>query len=683
MIAGQLASNYDMNQYGFVRVTCASLRTTVADPAANTAEITRALAEVADSDLVVFPELSITGYTCGDLFGQIALLDAAARSLLALARSTAGRAQLVVVGMPVPWGNTLFNCAVVLADGAILGVVPKQYIPNYKEFYEGRWFGSGAGLKSAEIDVAGQVVPFGVDLLFEARTADPGHDCGRVKVGIEICEDLWVPVPPSSLQALAGATILVNLSASNETIGKSRYRTDLVVGQSGRLIAAYVMAGSGPTESTTDVVFSGQCLIAENGRLLALSPRVGDGKPLRRDSYTITQDIDVGRLERDRRVMTTFDDDQAHATLFRTIPFSLATGMEGLSRDVPGMPFVPAQGPELEGRCAEIFGIQCAGLAKRIEQLSPGTPLYIGVSGGLDSTLALLVAVTTCDNLGIDRRQVHGLTMPGFGTTQRTRSNAVALMQQLGVSALTHDISELALEALKEMGHAPFGIDLLGHTVETFRAALARVPRGEACQDLTFENVQARLRTFLLMSRGFVVGTGDLSELALGWCTYNGDHMSMYNPNCSIPKTLVKFLVRYVAMHNYAEGPARETLLSIVDTMISPELLPASLGGEIEQSTEATLGPYELHDFILYHAIRWGDRPAKILFLSQFAQFSQPYSRELVERTMRTFYTRFFRQQYKRSCLPDGPKVGTVSLSPRGDWRMPSDADPAAWLAWD
>jgi NAD+ synthase (glutamine-hydrolysing) len=356
--------------------------------------------------------------------------------------------------------------------------------------------------------------------------------------------------------------------------------------------------------------------------------------------------------------------------------------MDGLERVVPGTPFVPAEGPELHRRCAEIFGIQCAGLAKRIEQLPAGTPLNIGISGGLDSTLALLVAVTTCDMLGIDRRTVHGLTMPGFGTTLRTRTNALDLMAHLGVSSETIDIGALALEAFREMGHAPFGIDCTDLDVESFRAALARVPAESRC-DLTFENVQARLRTFLLMSRGFVVGTGDLSELALGWCTYNGDHMSMYNPNCSIPKTLVKFLVHYVATNQYPDGPVRRTLLSIVETTISPELLPASLAGEIEQSTEATIGPYEIHDFILYHAVRLGYSPAKILFLSRFATFTQEYPRDLIEHTLRTFYARFFQNQFKRSCVPDGPKVGTVSLSPRGDWRMPSDADPAEWLGWD
>jgi NAD+ synthase (glutamine-hydrolysing) len=646
---------------------------------ANAAEIIRLLESVPESDVVLFPELCVTGYTCADLFGQAALLEAGLRALGQIARSTAGSARLVVVGAPIPLGNSLFNCAVAIGDGTILGVVPKQFIPNYKEFYESRWFSPADGREPAEIELCGRRVPFGIDLLFEAGGGMGEWGSRDILIGIEICEDLWVPVPPSAFQAMAGATILLNLSASNETIGKSRYRTELVVGQSGRCIAAYALAGSGPSESTTDVVFGGQCLIAENGVLLADSPRVGDGQPIRRDSYAITRDVDVAKLRTDRRVMTSFDDGAPPRRSHRRIAVALAATMDGLKRAVPGTPFVPAEGPELHRRCAEIFGIQCAGLAKRIEQLPAGTPLNLGISGGLDSTLALLVAVSTCDMLGLDRRQVHGLTMPGFGTTQRTRTNALDLMQHLGVSSETIDISALALRAFQEIGHAPFGIDCRGLDVEAFRAALARVPRESRC-DLAFENVQARLRTFLLMSKGFVIGTGDLSELALGWSTYNADHMSMYNPNCSIPKTLVRFLVRYVALHQFPDGPVRRTLLSIVETTISPELLPASLTGEIEQSTEATLGPFELHDFILFHAVRCGYSPAKIRFLSQFATFTQAYPLELIDRTMRTFYTRFFRQQYKRSCIPDGPKVGTVSLSPRGDWRMPSDADPAEWL---
>jgi NAD+ synthase (glutamine-hydrolysing) len=671
-----------MNQYGFVRITCASPRTMVANPAANAVEMIRILGQLPDSDIVLYPELCVTGYTCADLFGQSTLLDAGVRAILRIAQASVGRKQLIVVGAPIPAGNSLFNCAVVINDGSIRGIVAKQYIPNYKEFYELRWFSAGTANLPAEIDLGGRRVPLGIDLLFEVEEGGglPGNS--RVKVGVEICEDLWVPVPPSALQAMAGATILLNLSASNETIGKSRYRTDLVVGQSGRTISAYAMAGCGPSESTTDVVFGGHCLIAENGRLLAESPRVGDGQPIRRDSYTITRDVDVAKLGTDRRGTTSFDDGSPLVKPFRLVPFSLAATMDGLKRDVPGTPFVPAEGPELHRRCAEIFGIQCAGLAKRIEQLPRNTPLNLGVSGGLDSTLALLVTVATCDMLGLDRRLIHGLTMPGFGTTGRTRTNALALMEHLGVAAETIDISALALQTFKEIGHEPFGIDCHGLDMEALRAALARLPR-EALSDLTFENVQARLRTFLLMSRGFVVGTGDLSELALGWSTYNGDHMSMYNPNCSIPKTLVKFLVRYVALNQFPAGAVRQTLLSIVETTISPELLPAGAAGEIEQSTEATLGPYEVLDFILYYAVRCGYSPAKILFLSQFATFTQAYPRAQFERTIGTFYNRFFRQQYKRSCIPDGPKVGTVSLSPRGDWRMPSDADPAAWLDRD
>jgi NAD+ synthase (glutamine-hydrolysing) len=661
-----------MNRFGFVRITCASNRTVVADPEANAEEIVRVLGEVPDSDIVVFPELAVTGYTCADLFGQSALLDAGARAAMAVAGATRGRDQLVVVGLPVPVGNSLYNCAVAVADGGVLGVVPKQFIPNYKEFYERRWFSPANGREPKAVALGGREVPFGIDLLFDAG--------GGLVVGVEVCEDLWMPIPPSSAQAVAGATVLLNLSASNETVGKARYRTDLVVGQSGRCIAAYAYASAGPSESTTDLVFGGHCLIAENGRLLAESRRVGDGGPIVRGSQFVTQDVDVEKLSADRRATTSFDDAPTSPAGFRRVRFRVAQAMPGLRRAVTGTPFVPAEGAELHARCAEVFGIQCAGLAKRIEQLPAGTPLNIGISGGLDSTLAALVAVKTCDTLGLPRRSVRGLTMPGFGTTQRTRTNAVDLMEHLGTSAETIDISGLALQAFQELRHAPFGIDCRGLDVASFRAALGRVPR-EARYDLVFENVQARLRTFLLMSRGFVVGTGDLSELALGWSTYNGDHMSMYNPNASIPKTLVKFLVRYVAANEFEPGPVRETLLSIAGTTISPELLPATAAGEIEQSTEDTLGPYEILDFILYNAVRNGYSPEKILFLSRYARFTQDYPFDLIERAARTFYTRFFSQQFKRSCLPDGPKVGTVSLSPRGDWRMPSDASPAAWLA--
>ena len=663
-----------MNQrFGFVRVTCASSKTTVANPDANADAILAILDQVADSDVVLFPELGVTGYTCADLFGQTALLDAGERATTRIAGATAGREQLVVVGLPVAVGNSLYNCGVVIADGLVRGIVPKQFIPNYKEFYESRWFSSADGSEPREVEFAGVLVPFGIDLLFQA---DPG-----VMVGVEICEDLWMPIPPSSVQAIAGANILLNLSASNETIGKSRYRTDLVIGQSGRCIAGYAYASAGPSESTTDLVFSGHCLIAENGALLKESGRVGDGGTIERGSTFITADIDVQRLQSDRRATTSFDDCKKYLSPHRAVRFPLRAAMDGLERDVVGTPFVPRANAELARRCAEIFGIQCAGLAKRVEQLSPSSRLNIGISGGLDSTLSLLVAVKTCDLLGSPRDRIAGLTMPGFGTTQRTRRNALDLMDHLGVANETIDIASLALQTFKELRHKPFGIDCGNLDVPTFQAALGHVPR-ERRHDLTFENVQARLRTFLLMSRGFVVGTGDLSEMALGWCTYNGDHMSMYNPNASIPKTLVKFLVEYVATHEFEAGPVRETLLSIVGTTISPELLPMAASGEIEQSTEETIGPYELHDFFLYNIVRFGFGPEKLLFLAGYASFTKPYARETIEQTLVMFYRRFFSQQFKRSCIPDGPKVGTVSLSPRGDWRMPSDADASAWLRW-
>lgn len=659
-----------MNRYGFLRLTAASIRTSLANPAANADEILRVLSQVPDSDVVLFPEAAVTGYTCADLFGQTALLDAAAEATLRISRSPESRDKLVVVGVPVRVGNSLYNSAAVLFHGSILGIVPKQFIPNYKEFYEARWFSSANGSEPAEIEFAGERVPFGLDLLFQA---------GDAVVGIEICEDLWMPVPPSSLQSVAGANVQLNLSASNEIIGKSRYRTDLVVGQSGRCIAAYAYASSGPTESTTDLVFGGHCLVAENGVLLRESSRVGDGTPIRRESSFITADVDIERLQNDRRSTTSFDDNVRHLPgPYRTIPFTLRRDMEGLLRTVSGTPFVPQENEELHRRCAEIFGIQCAALARRVEQLPPQTALNIGVSGGLDSTLSLLVAVRMCDMLGQPRERIHALTMPGFGTTERTRTNALDLMSHLGVSQESIDIRPLCLDAFRTLGHQPLGVDPQGKSVADFQRELGEVPHDRG-GDLVFENVQARLRTFLLMSRGFVIGTADLSELALGWSTYNGDHMSMYNPNASIPKTLVRFLVRYVALHEL-EGEARETLLSIVGTPISPELLPPSAAGDILQSTEDTLGPYELHDFFLFNVVRNGFSPEKILFLSKHAEFTEPHAREDVERALQIFYRRFFANQFKRSCLPDGPKVGTVSLSPRGDWRMPSDADPTLWL---
>lgn len=662
-----------MNRFGFVRVSCVSPRLVVGDPRANGDEIIARLEECAESDIVLFPELGVTGYTCADLFLQNALIDAAIQSVERIARATQGRRHLVVVGAPLAVGNATYNTAIALQDGKALGIVPKQFLANYKEYYEARWFQPARGDEPPTIDLGtlGEV-PFGIDLLFEA----PGGVC----IGIEICEDLWVPIPPSSHQALAGANILLNLSASNETIGKASYRTQLVTGHSGRCIAACAYASAGASESTTDLVFSGHCLIAENGQLLAESERVGDGRLRPGSSHHISSDVDVQKLLHDRRFTTSLHAGSRGGPSYRRVGFTLGeTSPAGLLRDVDGQPFVPLESRELDHRCAEIFGIQCAGLAKRLEQLPASMPLNIGISGGLDSTLALVVAVKTCDLLERDRSAVHGLTMPGFGTTSRSLTNATDLMRHLGVTAETIDIRELSLQAYQQIGHRPFGIDPTELDLGSFREALSSVPH-ERRQDLVFENVQARLRTFLLMSRGFVVGTGDLSEMALGWSTYNGDHMSMYNPNCSIPKTLVKFLVEYVAKREFEAGPVRETLLSIAQSLISPELLPTDDEGLNGQSTEDTLGPYELHDFFLFNTIRCGFSPRKIVFLSEHARFSRKYPREVLLRTLRTFYSRFFSQQFKRSCMPDGPKVGSVSLSPRGDWRMPSDASAAAWL---
>jgi NAD+ synthase (glutamine-hydrolysing) len=487
-----------------------------------------------------------------------------------------------------------------------------------------------------------------------------------------------VPIPPSSFQALRGATVLVNLSASNEVIGKAVYRRQLVVNQSGRCMAAYVYASCGVWESTTDVVFGGHCLIAENGNLLAETQRFG------REENLLVQDVDLERLRSDRIRTNSFGDAQLYVGVgreFTRVPFRLEgyTAPDNLVRAVDAHPFVPRGQEQLRERCEEIFHTQVAGLAKRLEHA--GKPAAtIGVSGGLDSTLSLLVACKTMDALGVPRDRIRAFTMPGFGTTPRTRTNAQALMRHLGVTAAEADIRALCLEEMKKLGHRPFGIDPAGLSLEEFTARLQKVA-AEPCNDLVFENVQARMRTSILMNAGFVVGTGDVSELALGWCTYNGDHMSMYNPNSSIPKTLVKFLVNWAALNEF-DGEARRTLLDIVATTISPELLPAGLDGNIVQETESVVGPYELHDFFLFHFLRYGASPEKILFLAGQADFDRPYSPEELRRWLEVFVRRFFTYQFKRSCLPDGPKVGSISLSPRGDWRMPSDAQAALWLRW-
>ena len=669
-----------MHPLGFLRVTAASTPTSVGNPSANGHAIQSAIAAFPDSDVIVFGELCLSGYTCGELFTQSQLLDACKTELIALSRSVQSK-QLVVIGLPMTLDGKLFNIAAVLGNRRILGLVPKQHLPTYQEYYESRWFQSGAGQHATQItllvDGESVAVPFGTDLLFT---------CGGATVGIEICEDLWVPIPPSACQAIAGANILLNLSASNETVGKAQYRKRLVTTQSGKCIAAYAYASAGPTESTTDLVFGGHCMIAENGSLLAESERIGTGLLLTDASRQggvvsfATSDVDLGRLDHDRRIFGTMHQSSNPEFLmpFRRIPFELESADFPLVRFIDAHPFVPQVTAELDERCAEIFEIQCAALAKRVSRLPKELPLVIGVSGGLDSTLALIVASKMMDAMHWKSTRLIGVTMPGFGTTEQTKNNATKLLGCLGLTIETIDIRESCFRTFLDLKHEPFGIPLAGKTWQSLQDEMERLPDDKR-NDLVFENVQARMRTMLLMNKGFVIGTGDLSESALGWSTYNADHMSMYNVNCSVPKTLVKFLVRYVAMNRF-DGDARRVLLDIADTPISPELLPLSKNKAMHQSTEGTIGPYELHDFFLYHFVRCGAPPSKILLLAKQAKFDREYSTEEIRRVLETFLRRFFAAQFKRSCMPDGPKVGTVSLSPRGDWRMPSDADPAVWL---
>jgi NAD+ synthase (glutamine-hydrolysing) len=664
-----------MNPFGFLRVAAATPLLRVADCAFNVEHILALMrqAENEQVNVLVFPELALTGYTCADLFHQPVLQRGAVEVLERLVEDSAAIfSGLAVVGLPLVAEDLVFNCAAVLHRGRLLGIVPKSFLPNYKEFYEARWFAPAIKAGRREIVIGGCAVPFGTDQLFAAADVD------GLFVGVEICEDLWVPSPPSSAQALAGATVLVNLSASNEVIGKAAYRRQLVLNQSGRCLAAYVYASCGVGESSTDVVFGGHCLIAENGTLLAESQR------FQRADALLVADVDLDRLRADRQRTNSFLDAHLYPGPHRD--FARAAFVLGeqampadLRRPIEAHPFVPQGETQLRERCEEIFHIQVAGLSRRLEHL--GTPpVAIGVSGGLDSTLALLVACKTVDALNVPRSRIAAFTLPGFGTSNRTRDNARALMRQLGVSAREVDIRPLCLEEMRVLGHRPFGIDLTGLTVEELTERLRRLPPEDRC-DLVFENVQARMRTSLLMNSGFVIGTGDVSEAALGWSTYNGDQMSMYNPNSSIPKTLVKFLVDWAARNEF-EGDARRTLLDIVDTLISPELLPLGPDSQPAQATESTVGPYEVLDFFLFHFLRYGAPPEKILFLAEHARFLRPYTLAELRGWLRMFLRRFFANQFKRSCYPDGPKVGTISLSPRGDWRMPSDAHAALWLKW-
>lgn len=633
--------------YGFVKVAAAVPRVKVADCKFNSERLEGliTIAEGKGVQILTFPEMCITGYTCGDLFAQQLLLEQAEMALIQILNSTRQLDIISILGMPVVVNSTVINAAVVIQKGKILGVVPKTYLPNYKEFYEQRWFTSALQVSENSVRLCGQIVPMGNNLLFETA---------ETTFGIEICEDLWATVPPSSSLALQGAEIIFNLSADDEGIGKHNYLCSLISQQSARCISGYVFSSSGFGESTTDVVFAGNGLIYENGYLLARSERFCMEEQL------IINEIDVECIRAERRVNTTFAANKANCPGKEAVRIStefVNSKDLNLTRTFNPHPFVP-QGSELNSRCKEIFSIQIAGLAQRLLHTGAKTAV-IGISGGLDSTLALLVCVKTFDKLGLSRKDILGITMPGFGTTDRTYHNAIDLMNSLGVSIREISIREACIQHFKDIGH-----DLNIH-------------------DVTYENSQARERTQILMdianqTWGMVIGTGDLSELALGWATYNGDHMSMYGVNAGIPKTLVKHLVQWVAENGMDEA-SKATLLDIVDTPISPELIPADENGEIKQKTEDLVGPYELHDFFLYYFLRFGFRPSKIYFLAQTA-FSGVYDDETIKKWLQTFFRRFFNQQFKRSCLPDGPKVGSISISPRGDWRMPSDASSAAWL---
>lgn len=635
--------------YGYVKVAAAVPRVKVADCKFNAGQIEKEII-IADGkgvQIIAFPELCLTAYTCGDLFAQQLLLEEAEMGLMQVLNDTRQLDIISILGMPLALNGMLLNAAVVIQKGKVLGVVPKTFLPNYKEFYEKRWFTSARDVTETTARLCGQVVPMGRNLLFE--TAD-------TTFGIELCEDLWAPVPPSSALAMQGAEIIFNLSADDEAVGKHDYLRSLVSQQSARCIAGYVFSSCGFGESTTDVVFAGNGLIYENGVLLAASERFSF------EPQVVISEIDVEYLRTERRVNTTFASCRACSApqpAVRIATEFVNSKPLNLTRTFDPSPFVP-QGPMLDERCEEIFSIQVSGLAQRLVHTGAKSAV-VGISGGLDSTLALLVCVRTFDKLGWPRKGIIGVTMPGFGTTDRTHSNAVVLMESLGVTVREVSIKAACMQHFADIGH------------------------DAAVHDVVYENSQARERTQILMdianqTWGLVVGTGDLSELALGWATYNGDHISMYGVNAGVPKTLVKHLVKWVAEKGGMDTASQTTLLDIVDTPISPELIPADEHGNISQITEDLVGPYELHDFFLYYFLRCGFRPAKVLYLA-VRTFKGRYDEDTIRKWLQTFCRRFFNQQFKRSCLPDGPKVGSISISPRGDWRMPSDASSEAWKA--
>ena len=635
-------------QNGFITVAAAIPQVKVADCIFNTQQIESMIAQAEGKgvEVIVFPELCITGYTCQDLFRQRALLEQTETAVMMLLDFTRKLDVITIVGLPVIVGDLLLNCAAVIQKGDLLALIPKTYLPNYSEFYEKRWFASSQDLHPTEIRFAGTRITV-------TREPQLIRTCDGAILGIEICEDVWAPAPPSNRLALAGADLIFNLSASDELIGKHAYLKSVLAQQSARTITGYIYSSSGFGESTQDVVYGGNALIYENGKLIASAERFSMKPQL------IISQIDIERLRTERRTNSTYVNAQRGNVASILDAHSITPRDFVMLREIDPHPFIP-KSKDMKASCDEVLNIQVSGLAKRMLHTNSKN-VVIGISGGLDSTLALLVCVKTFDKLGLSRKGIIGVTMPGFGTTDRTYHNAIALMENLGVTIKEINIAKSVMQHFEDIGHDP------------------------KVHDVTYENAQARERTQILMDLtnkigGFVVGTGDLSELALGWATYNGDHMSMYGVNASVPKTLIQYLVRYVAEEMEGDDKkGAEVLLDVLDTPISPELTPADEKGNIKQKTEDLVGPYELHDFFLYYFLRFGFSPRKIFLLAQHA-FEGKYDDETIKKWLTTFIRRFFSQQFKRSCLPDGPKVGSVSLSPRGDWRMPSDAMSTLWI---
>lgn len=635
-----------LKEQGFVRVGAVVPKLKVADTEFNCNEIIKQI-EVASNNkiqIIVFPELCVTGYTCQDLFEQDTLLEEAEKALNKILDYTNNLDIICIIGMPIKAENQLFNTAVVIQKGKILGIVPKTFIPNYGEFYEKRWFASSKNANKKEIEILDQKVPFGIDLLFKDK------ENNEICFGIEICEDIWAVEPPSNKLALLGANIIFNLSASNEVIGKKEYRRDLVKMQSAKTISGYVYCSCGVNESTADLVFSGESMIFENGSCLSNNER------FKFESNIIFTEIDTKRLANDRRKNISFMGNPVDLE-YREIKINIPDNIENLTREYSKTPFVPEDKKKISEICEEILNIQSYGLAKRLLHTNINKTI-IGISGGLDSTLAFLVIIKAYEILNLPKEKIIAITMPGFGTTSRTHNNSMKLINEYGATFREINITKSSLQHFEDIGH------------------------DKNIKDVTYENAQARERTKILMDiankeNGLVVGTGDLSELALGWCTYNGDHMSMYSVNASIPKTLVKYIIKWVADNSKEE--CKNIINDILDTPISPELLPPDENGNIEQKTEEQVGPYILHDFFLYHFLRYGAEPKKIYILA-CKTFKNDFKKEEIKHWLQVFIKRFFTQQFKRNCMPDGPKVGTVSLSPRGDLRMPSDASYNIWL---